>query len=168
MKKGLRYSHRALIDHLVVNPFLEPEELAELSGYTVLWVRELLASPAFKQALAERRDELMDPVMRDAYQELHEKAQGVCAKALGHLEEKLDKPTEEVSDQLALQAFVHSARALGMGSQREPSGPTDDVATGLIRHADNLVQLLRRERTRIVEATDGEIEGRGTGEDKVP
>jgi hypothetical protein len=156
LKRGVHYTHQAMIDLIIERGGrISNAELALYFGYSQSWISTVMQSDAFQAAFAARREEIIDPRLRLS---LEEQARGLYARSMEILREKLNAPSENVPDQLALQTFAQSARALGYGA-RPPPSPSEDTNAALIKHADNLVGLLRREkgRARAEEILDGQI-----------
>jgi len=108
----ISYTHEAMIDLLVGNPGISQGELASYFGYTPAWISTIMASDAFKEKLAARREDLIDPIIRVT---MEDRFQAVVTRSLEVLQEKLEQPHTAVPDQLALQAAALGARALGKG-----------------------------------------------------
>jgi hypothetical protein len=160
----LNYSHEALADLIIANPFCDGLWLSLKTGYSRSWLSTIMASDAFQSKLAERREAIVDPTLRLT---LEEQAKGLFARSIEVLRHKFDGASENIPDQLAIQTFSATARALGYGNRPEPDKQRDEVTDHLIRHADNLVTLLRREKSRAqAEVIDvpasGPTEGRPT------
>lgn len=130
----VRYSHDAMIDRIVANPWVMQKELAAVFGYTEGWVSQVIASDAFQSRLAERKEEIVDPVMRAT---LEEQFKGLVARSLEILRQKLDRPASQVPDKLALRAVELGAKALGMGVAPPPPPPATGEA-----HLELLAQRL--------------------------
>lgn len=138
----LRYTHEAMVDLIIANPAISQNELARRFGYSPAWVSRVLASDAFQTKLAERSKEVVDPTVRQA---VEEQFKGLVLRSLEILQEKLDRPTEQIPDQLALRALEISSRAAGYGGKPEaPPPPPMSVHLHLESMADNLTKLIRR------------------------
>lgn len=147
----LRYTHESMIDQIIAQPVISQNELAALFGYTPSWISQIIASDAFQARLAERSRDLIDPTLRAT---VEERFRGLVLRSLEILQEKLNKPSHQVSDQLALRTFELSSRAAGYGARQEQAPtPAGDVHIHLEQLGDGLVQLLRKKR---VEALEGE------------
>lgn len=146
LKRGLNYSHVAMVDFIIANPGISQGEIALRLGYTQSWLSTVFGTDAFQVALAARREQIVDPVLRAT---LEEQARGLYLRSMEILRQKLNADAANVPDQLALQTFAQSARALGYGARPPAPPPTDDLAQSLVRHSDNLVNLLRREKARV-------------------
>jgi len=110
----IRYTHDAMIDLVVANPWISQGEIAERFGYTQAWVSIVFSSDAFRNRLEERRNELVDPTIRAS---IKERFDALVTRSLEVLQAKLSKPAEQVSDSLALKALELGARALNVGAQ---------------------------------------------------
>lgn len=106
------YTHEAMIDLLVAHPGISQGELASHFGYTPAWISTIMSSDAFKEQLAARREELVDPILRVT---MEDRFNAVVTRSLEVLQEKLEQPHNAVPDQLVLQAAALGARALGKG-----------------------------------------------------
>lgn len=109
----IRYSHDAMIDMIVANPWVSQGELASAFGYTEGWVSQIIASDAFQARLAQRKNELIDPTLRAT---IEERFRGLVVRSLEVLMRKLDK--KDISDETALRAAEIAAKALGYGPQK--------------------------------------------------
>lgn len=145
----LRYSHTAMIDLIVSDPWISQNDLAARFGYSPAWVSNILASDAFQSALAARREEIVDPVLKAT---MEERAKALLHRSLTVLMEKLDKPV--VSDAVALKAAELGAKMVGIGGHAVPSAPAPDR---LERLAERLIALQTGVRERLVGPTS--IEG---------
>jgi hypothetical protein len=166
--KRMRYSHEALADLIISNPFCDGLWLSLKTGYSRSWLSTIMASDAFQAKLAERREKVVDPTLRLT---LEEQAKGLFARSIEVLRHKFDGASENIPDQLAIQTFSATARALGYGNRPEPQSNRDEVTDHLIRHADNLVTLLRREKARarteeiidVIKDTDASVHTESAG-----
>lgn len=121
----LSYTHQALIDLIVANPYMSQNELAARFGYTPGWLSRIIASDAFQQQLMARRDEIIDPSIKAT---VEERFRALVVLSLERLHEKLSAP--QVSDNVALRAAELGAKALGIGGHAPPPPPpaTDRLA----------------------------------------
>lgn len=110
------YTHEALADLILQNPAITQNELAAAFGYTPGWISQILASDAFQAFIAERKDKIIDPMLRGA---IEESMKGLVLQSVERLREKL---AANPSDTLVLEVFKSSARALGYGARVEVSG----------------------------------------------
>jgi hypothetical protein len=109
----LRYSHEAMIDLIVANPWVSQGELAATFGYTQAWVSLVMSSDAFKERLSARKAELVDPTIAAT---LNERWAAVEKRSLEVLAEKLSQPISAVPEALALRAAELGAKVRGVGA----------------------------------------------------
>lgn len=112
----VRYSHDAMIDMIVANPWISQGELAANFGYTEGWVSQVIASDAFQARLAERKNDLIDPHLRAT---IEERFRGLVVRSLEILMQKLERPHKDISDELALKALDIAAKAAGYGQKTQ-------------------------------------------------
>jgi hypothetical protein len=154
LKRGIRYSHAAMIDVLIAEPWIRQNDLAKRFDRTPSWISTIMSSDAFQSAFAARKEEIQDPILKLS---VEEHTRGIFMRSLAILKDKLDQPSAEVPDQLAIQTFAQSARALGYGA-RQDSQPTVSITNHIEVQADNLVALLRREKLKISEESHVETQ----------
>lgn len=131
----VRYSHKAMIDLIIENPYLSQNQIAEMFGFTAGWVSNVLASEAFQAAMAARREEIIDPTLKAT---IRERFDALVRLSLDRLQEKLAHP--QVSDQVALRCAELGAKALGVGGHA-PAARVEISADRLERLAANLLVL---------------------------
>jgi hypothetical protein len=108
------YSHKAMIDLMVANPMISQGELARAFGYTQPWISRILRSDSFREQLAQRTTELMDPLV---LQSIEQRFEALVTQSLDILEQKLS-PQASPSADLALKAAELGSRALGYGARQ--------------------------------------------------
>jgi predicted transcriptional regulator len=111
LKRGLNYSHDACVDTIIANPGITQNELASLYGYTPAWISQVINSDAFKERLAARKEEVVDPRLRMA---LDERIRGVVDTSL---EVIINKLSETQNLNAAIRALDIGTRALGYGAR---------------------------------------------------
>lgn len=111
----LRYSHEAMVDLIVQNPWISQNDLAAAFGYSPAWISCVLASDAFQTRLAARREEIVDPAIKAT---IEERFRALVIRSLEVLQTKLSQPV--VNDQVALRAAELGAKALGIGGHAAP------------------------------------------------
>jgi len=107
----VRYSHDAMIDLIVANPAVSQNELAAHFGYTPGWVSQIINSDAFRERLAERKDELVDPRIRTS---IEERIRALADKSIEVLLQKLH---ETSNMNVAVRALDVATRSLGYGAK---------------------------------------------------
>ena len=115
----VRYSHDALIDYILVNPQATQNEIAKAFGYTVPWISRIMCSDAFLARLAERKEDLVDPMIISS---LEDKMHGAVARSFDILIEKLDQPhiaNSQMGTELALKVADLGGKLLGYGARAD-------------------------------------------------
>ena len=108
--KKVRYTTDAVIDEILVNPAISQGELAERFGYTQAWMSIIINSDAFKNRLAERKGQLVDPQITASVEERLE--------ALGKA--SLDRLLDRVHSTVPLKPLELVAMAkLGVGNRAD-------------------------------------------------
>jgi hypothetical protein len=110
--KAVRYTHDAMIDLIIANPWTKQREIAGHFGYTEGWVSQVFTSDSFQSRLAERKGELVDPAIRAT---IEDRFKALVAQSFEVLKRKLEAP--QVSDDLALGVLNGAAKALGYGAR---------------------------------------------------
>lgn len=135
-----RYRHDAIIEALIRNPAITHGELAKQCGYSRMWIGQILASPAFKERMEKRQDRLIDPTLKSA---LADRISALTLRSIDILQEKLNKPSSEISDLLAVRVLEVSTR----GVTRDTAPVVQvNVQNHLEVLGENLTQLLRRRK----------------------
>jgi hypothetical protein len=110
------YTHDAMIDYIIANPSVTQRAIARHFGYTEAWVSQVFSSDSFKKKLADRKAELVDPIILDT---LNAGFEAVCRQSLDVIQENLNTTRDP---KLALAALKVSATAMGFGA-RNPEQP---------------------------------------------
>lgn len=138
----LNYSHDALVDQILANPTASNSELGAVFGRSKEWVSMVKNSGMFRERMAARKGDLVDPVLTAS---IEERLEMLTRRSIEVLSEKLAKPSQDISDDLALQAAAFGAKGMGVGgfSSKAPP-PAQVVDVGRIeRLADRLTNLNR-------------------------
>ena len=111
----VRYTHDAIIDEILVDPAISQGELARRFGFTQAWMSIIVNSDAFKNRLAERKGELVDPKITASVEE----------RLTALANRSLDRLLERVESQVPLKPLELVAMAkLGVGDRaNRPAGP---------------------------------------------
>lgn len=152
------YTHQAMIDLIIATPAISQGELAKHFGYTPAWICQVIASDSFQMQLAQRKDELVDPVLRMG---IEERFKALVKRSLDVLQEKLAQETVKIPDNLALRCAELGARSLGLGRDTQPGPPPAGdrltiLANRLILLQDNVRGALHGESRR-EEATEATV-----------
>ncbi len=120
------YTHDKMIDLIIANPRAKQDDLAALMGYTPGWVSRVVNSDSFKLRMAQRRAELIDPLIVAS---LEERFKALAIRGAEILQEKLDQPAAVVS-------FNDAAKALELGAKGLAVGGFGAKATETHLHVD--------------------------------
>lgn len=149
----VRYTHEAMIDLMLENPWISQNQLAAHFGYSPGWISTVLTSDAFQSKYAARREELLDPELRIT---LQERFRALTEQSLRVLQEKLSKPADQVSDQLALRAAELGAKSLGLGQTHQVTvAVTSEERLASLAH--RLVALQGRTSPETIDVDSREI-----------
>lgn len=108
----VRYTHDAMIDMIIAQPEIHQNELALAFGFTPTWISIVVNSDAFQQRLAERKGELVDPILQAT---VNDRLNGLAAKSIEKLLERVQMGAIENKD--LVQAVAISTKALGYGAK---------------------------------------------------
>lgn len=151
----VRYTHEAMVDLIIAEPWISQNDLAARFGYTASWICQIISSDAFQARLAERSRDLIDPTLRAT---VEERFKGLVLRSLEILSDKLNKPSHQVPDQLALRTFELASRAAGYGSRDQtPPTPPLEMHVHLESLGSGLVDLLKRKRVEAIEGESTEV-----------
>ncbi len=120
----VRYSHDAMVDLIIQRPEIHQNEIAEIFGRRPHWVSLVINSDAFQSRLAERKKELVDPILQAT---INDRLQAVAAESLDRIREKLSGPLP-LTDEFLLKSADLSTKALGYGARVPGAGSTTNVA----------------------------------------
>lgn len=145
----VRYSHTDMIDFIIANPGVTQNLVAARYGYTAAWVSQVMSSDAWQAAMAQRREEIVDPVLTAT---VEERFRGITMLSLERLKEKLSAPV--VSDQVVLRAAELGAKAMGLGGNAPPPAqvPEGDRLERLAKRLIDLQAGIRLPETFIQDA----------------
>ena len=138
MIEKVSYTHQDMADFILANPAVSQNDLALRYGYRPHTISVIKNSDAFQVYLATRRAEIVDPVLTAT---VEDRMRAVTVRSLEVLQEKLEMPAHQVSDELALRAAQMGSKALGMGIAAAPPPPP---TSNLIDLAERLTSLVRR------------------------
>lgn len=105
------YTHDAMIDLILMQPGISQQAIALYFGYSVPWVGRIIGSDSFQARLAQRKDEVVTPKIKD---ELENRMAVLADQSLTILQQKLQATQ---SPDLAVKALELSTKALGMGAR---------------------------------------------------
>lgn len=152
----IRYTHEAMCDLIVGNPWISQNEIAEYFGYSVGWISQIITSDAFQSRLAERRVEIIDPELKAT---VEERFKAMVLQSIAVVQAKLSRPVDQVPNSLALKAMELGAKALGVGGNAAPAVHQDPNAR-LEELGKRLEGLIQRKRIEggVIDGQAHEIE----------
>lgn len=136
----VRYSHEAMADMLIADPTISQNSIAAYFGRTPTWISIVINSDAFQSYYAARKAELIDP---ELIATIRERLQALTVRSLQVLQEKMMRPVDQISDNLALKAAELGAKGLGVGGNAPPP-PPPNPAEYLPAIAERLMRLQGR------------------------
>ena len=143
----IRYSHDAMARLLLENPWMHQNDLAVYFSRTPGWISTIITSDAFKAHYSSLQEELLDPELQLT---LRERFKALTEQSLRVLQEKLSKPADQISDQLALRAADLGAKSLGLGGNAPPPA-APNPAEYLPALAERLLRLQGGSRPQPIE-----------------
>lgn len=150
----VRYTHDAMIDLIIAHPDLSQGEIAARFGYTQAWISMIFSADAFKARLAERRAELVDPVITA---NVEEQLEGLARQSVQVLMASLDaNPRPDV----ALKALEISARSLGYGV-KAPQVQINNVVAFVPKKAESGEVWEQNFNPRAAQPPEGALEATG-------
>lgn len=117
----VKYSHDAMIDLILQRPGISQNEVALYMGYSVGWVSSIMNSDSFQARLAERKTELIDPVI---VKNTEERLEVLANQSIDIIQRKLQ--ASENPD-LAVKALELTTKALGMGARAANIGQQNNT-----------------------------------------
>lgn len=150
----LRYSHDAMVDLILAEPWISQNDLAAKFGYSASWVSQIIASDAFQAKYAERSKALVDPAVLAS---VNERFRGMVLRSQEILMTKLGVAAKDVPDNLALRTLELSSRALGYGAvPAAPPAKPAEIHLHLEAMGEQLTGLIRRKRSEVA-PTEAEV-----------
>ncbi len=120
----VNYTHDAMIDLIIARPGISQGEIAKHFGMNPGWISRVINSDAFQVRLAERKGELVDPVIVAG---LEDKLRHAADLSLSRLVEKMESKPASTAGDTELQVLALSTKALGMGARDRSGGNTNNV-----------------------------------------
>ena len=136
----VNYTHEALVELMVAHPELNQNELAKYFGYTPAWLSTIVCSDAFQAKLAQRREEIIDPVLRLT---VEERFKALVNRSFEVLQEKLSGPASTVSDNVAIRVAEMGGRVLAVRAAQGAQAPLLPPGERLAKLAGRLRELQR-------------------------
>lgn len=137
----INYTHKALIDMMVAHPELSQREMARTFGYTEAWLSTVICSDAFQGMLAQRREEIVDPLLRLT---VEERFKALVNRSFEILMEKMEGPASRVSDQVAIRVAEMGGKVLAVRAAQGTVTPPQAPGERLKALAGRLRELQRQ------------------------
>lgn len=119
----INYTHDALIDAIIANPEMTQRQFAAVFGYTESWLSVVMNSDAFQEKLAERKEEIVNPILRAS---IEDRLKAVAQTSLDNI---LKQMTLQPADmKTATKALELSTRALGYGAKAPQTAVQVNIA----------------------------------------
>jgi len=109
----LSYKHEYIIDIILANPTVTAKEIGVQLGYSENWIRRVISSDAFQARVAERKGELIDPLITAT---MEEKLRMVAQKSMDVVLDKLTAAPGSIPFGDIVKAMEVSSKALGYGA----------------------------------------------------
>lgn len=125
--KTVKHWHDGMIDIIIANPQIGITDLAKATGYTIAWMSQVVNSPAFKERLAERKAEIVDPILAASTKD---RLEVVANRALDRIIAKLDGASHmAIKDRDLIEMAKLGASGIGAlgGSAHGNSGPVQNL-----------------------------------------
>lgn len=121
--KKVRWNHMEIIDFMLANPDKRQREIAAHFGLSESWLSITINSNSFKAALAERKEEIVNPMLTAT---LEERVGAVAAKSMEIVLERLTAPVAP-SDDFLTDVAKMSLEAMGFGGKGPAQGTNNGV-----------------------------------------
>lgn len=115
--RKVRYNHDAIIDAIIAEPTITQNELCKIFQRTPAWMSIIINSDAFKHRLAERKEELVDPLIAAS---VNDRLQALAAVSSEKLLARLASDSLSAKEMTSI--LKVSADSLGLGKPQQSSG----------------------------------------------
>lgn len=104
-----------MIDEIIANPAISQGELARRFGRTQPWISQVINCDAFRERLAQRKSEVVDPVLLAS---LEERIRGAVDMSLQVIMKHMELGVQTgMGVNAAIRVLEHGSRALGYGAK---------------------------------------------------
>jgi hypothetical protein len=142
----MNYTHDACVDMLVTHPELTQRKIAEIFGYSEAWLSTIICSDAFQARLAQRREEVIDPLLRLT---VEERFKAAVNRSFEVLMEKMSGPASLVSDSVAIRVAEMGGKVLAVRAANSSGLPPMPPGERLKALAGRLRELQRQPQESI-------------------
>lgn len=105
----VHHIHECIINEMIADPLVTQLELCAKFGYSKGWMCRLINSDSFQARLGERREKLLDPMLRA---KLKDKLESVTMQSLATIQHKLN--SADSSAEMALASLGMAQTGLGL------------------------------------------------------
>ncbi len=138
----VKYTHDAMIDLIIANPSIQQNAIAKHFGYTVPWVSRIFNSDAFQARLAERKSDLVDPLL---LMSIDDRLSVIAKRSLDIVQEKLE--TTQNLD-AAFKAADMSLKALGYGARQANVSVQQNFVVAMPQKVENAHDWAAKHRSK--------------------
>lgn len=149
---GRTLAYDELITMLLANPFRTQRDIAAEVGYSEAWLSRIISSDVFQAKLAERQQNSVEPERHAAvaarFGGIRDRAHASLSRTLALIENKLDRPAEELDSKEVLESGKFLAQLAGYGPRDAAGQPPVQVnmSVHLQELSTNMVSLFRAAR----------------------
>ena len=142
-------THDGIIDWMIANPMAHTsKEIATAFGYSEVWINRLRGSDAFQARLAARKEELVDPFIRNS---IEENFKGLAQQSMDVLMEKL---AEDRNPEVALRALDLTSKALGYGARDQGPKVQMNFVVAMPEKAENAASWAEAHGGNVIDSKD--------------
>lgn len=138
----VHYTHDAMIDLIIANPGISQNAIAKHFGYTVPWVSRIFNSDAFQARLADRKSDLVDPLL---LMSIDDRLSVITKRSLEIVHEKLEA-TQNAD--LAMRAAEMSLKALGYGARQANVSVQQNFVVAMPQKVENAHDWAAKHRAK--------------------
>lgn len=138
----VHYTHDAMIDLIIANPAISQNAIAKHFGYTVPWVSRIFNSDAFQARLAERKSDLVDPLL---LMSIDDRLSVIAKRSLDIVQEKLE--TSQSLD-TAFKAAELSLKSLGYGARQANVSVQQNFVVAMPQKVENAQDWAAKHRAK--------------------
>ncbi len=138
--KKVSYTHDAMVDRILREPTISGKDLALYFNRSEAWISAIINSDAFQARLAQRKTELVDPVI---LVEIESRFQTLAHQSLDIIQKKL---AGGQNTDLAMKSLELSTKALGFGARDRSQAPNVTFVVALPEKAADQSQWAEQAR----------------------
>jgi hypothetical protein len=135
------YSAEAVVDLMLARPGLYLKEYAQIIGRSPVWLRTIMNTDSFRAQYHAKAGRVVDPLIQE---EVKNRFDTMLKRSLEVLQEKMERPAQDIPDNLVLKAIELGAKANSVGgfSSAPPApAPTLSAEERLAKLANGLTSI---------------------------